>query len=79
MKPNFKPPGTKRLKLRCEIMLSTSAFKFNLRRYTKGLDVSAHGGRSYTEFQTTVFKFKTASGMEHSMVGRCRLTPSNPS
>jgi len=35
MKPKLKPPGTKRLKLKCDILLSTSAFKFNLRRYTK--------------------------------------------
>ena len=34
MKPKLKPPGTKRLKLNCDILLSTSAFKFNLRRYT---------------------------------------------
>ena len=34
MKPNLKPPGTKRLKLNCGILLSTYAFKFNLRRYT---------------------------------------------
>ena len=35
MKPKLKPPGTKRLKLKCDILLSTSAFKFSLRRYTK--------------------------------------------
>jgi len=29
----LKPPGTKRLKLKCDVLLSTSAFKFNLRRY----------------------------------------------
>jgi Amt family ammonium transporter len=28
----------------------------------KGMDASAHGGRSYTEFQTTVFTFKTPGG-----------------
>jgi len=33
MKPKLKPPGTKRLKLKCDILLSTDAFKFNLRRY----------------------------------------------
>ena len=33
MKPKLKPPGTKRLKLNCDVLLSTSAFKFNLRRY----------------------------------------------
>jgi len=29
----LKAPGTKRLKLKCDILLSTCAFKFNLRRY----------------------------------------------
>ena len=33
MKPKLKPPGTKRLKLKCDILLSTSAFRFNLRCY----------------------------------------------
>ena len=35
IKPTLKAPGTKRLKLKCDILLSTSAFKFNLRRYTE--------------------------------------------
>ena len=39
MKPKLKPPGTKRLRLKCDILLSTSAFKFNLRRYTKDSDI----------------------------------------
>jgi hypothetical protein len=34
IKSKLKPPGTKRLKLNCDIVLSTSAFKFNLRRYS---------------------------------------------
>jgi len=33
IKPKLKPPGTECLKLKCDIMLSTSALKFNLRRY----------------------------------------------
>jgi len=33
MKPKLTPPGIKRLKLMCNILLSTSAFKFDLRRY----------------------------------------------
>ena len=33
VKPKLKTLGTKRLKLQCDILLSTSAFKFNLRRY----------------------------------------------
>ena len=34
MKPKLNPPGTKRLKVNFDILLSTSAFKFNLRRYS---------------------------------------------
>jgi hypothetical protein len=33
MEPKFKPPRSRRLKLRCVIPLSYFAFKFNLRRY----------------------------------------------
>jgi hypothetical protein len=36
MKPKLKPPGTKPLKLTCDVPLSTYAFKFNLRRYNEG-------------------------------------------
>ena len=32
--PTLKPPGTKHLKLKCDILLSRSAFKFNLRHYS---------------------------------------------
>jgi len=32
MNPKLTPPGTKRLKLKCDVLLSTSAFKSNLRR-----------------------------------------------
>jgi hypothetical protein len=31
----LKPPGTKRLKLKCDILPSAYAFKFNQRRYIK--------------------------------------------
>ena len=31
--PTLKAPGTKRLKLKCDTLLSTFAFKFHLRRY----------------------------------------------
>jgi len=33
MKPTLKPPGSKRLKLYHEKLLSNFAFNFNLRRY----------------------------------------------
>ena len=35
IKPKLKPPRTKHLTLNCDILLSNSAFKFNLRRYNK--------------------------------------------
>ena len=35
IKPTLKAPGTKRLKLKCDVLLSNVAFKFNLRRYIK--------------------------------------------
>jgi hypothetical protein len=38
MKPKLKLPGTKRLKLECDGLLSDFGFKFNLRRYTKGYE-----------------------------------------
>jgi hypothetical protein len=37
IKPEFKPPGTTRLKLKCDDPLSNFAFKINLRRYTVAL------------------------------------------
>jgi len=37
MKPKLEPPGTKRLKLNCDILLSTSAFQFKLRRYSTAM------------------------------------------
>ena len=41
IKPKLKPPGTKRLKLKCDTMVSTAAFKFNLRRYTLAVSLQA--------------------------------------
>jgi len=35
IKPAVKPPGTKRSKLKCDILLSIYAFEFNLRRCTR--------------------------------------------
>jgi hypothetical protein len=45
MNPKLKPPGTKRLKLKCDILLSTSGFKLNLRRY-KEVDVAVAASAS---------------------------------
>jgi hypothetical protein len=35
IRPILKPPGTKRPELTCDILPSTSAFTFKLRRYSK--------------------------------------------
>ena len=34
MKPKFKAPGTKRLKQKYDVLLSSFAFNFNVRRYS---------------------------------------------
>ena len=44
MKPRLKAPGAKQLKLKCDILLSTSAFKFNVRRYSEGTTLWAVRG-----------------------------------
>jgi hypothetical protein len=37
MNPVLKAPGTERLNLKCDELLSNFAFKFNLRRYSRGV------------------------------------------
>ena len=67
IKPKLKAPGTKRLKLKYVELLSSSGFKFNLRRCNKGdnpLALPAPEGYG---------------GHGGDKVGRCKLTPSNPS
>jgi hypothetical protein len=55
-------PITKRLKLRYDNLLSSFAFKFNLRRYT-----AAAAGAAAASLHQMV-----------ALVGLCRLTLSNP-
>jgi hypothetical protein len=42
VEPKLKPPGTKHLKLNCDILLSNSAFKFHLCRYSEVVDDGGH-------------------------------------
>jgi len=41
IKPKLKPPGTKRLKLKCDESLSNLAFNFNLRRFIMAVNEAA--------------------------------------
>ena len=43
MQPMLKAPGTKHLKLMCDILLSSFALKYNLRRYIQA--AQQQGGR----------------------------------
>jgi len=67
IKPTLKPPATKHVKLICDILLSTFACKFNLRRYNR---------------VTNPIKLTLAAEFSSlrvaASVGRCRSTLSNP-
>ena len=66
MKPMLKPPRTKHLKLKCDVLLSTFALKFNMRH------CSWTDGGTYdpcTHISSNV--------LTNSVVGRCGLTLSN--
>ena len=58
----LQPPESKRLKLNCDALLSSSAFKFNLRRYTAACASTA----------------AAATAAVAAVAGRCRLTLSDP-
>ena len=49
IKPMLKPPGTKRLKLECDGLLSSFAFKFNLRCYSAVLTEESRKLTAYHE------------------------------
>ena len=57
IKPKLKPPGTKHLKLQCDILVSTSAFKFNLRRCITGSRGAQHVAAAAAAAQAQVGEF----------------------
>jgi len=105
--PTLKPPGTQHLKPKCDILLSTFAFKLNLCRYIKGKtmcmiftkpslrtrvsfetgfnllgghaiylgpnDISLGSREETRDIARVISRFN-----DIVMVGRCRLTLSNP-
>jgi len=62
LNPVLKAPGVKRLKLKCDKLLSNFAFNLNLRRCTLGERLH----------------FAGEATMRQHPVGRCRLTVSKP-
>jgi hypothetical protein len=80
LKHVLKPPGAKRPKLKCDILLSTYAFNFNLRRYNVNRElvpaVAAAMQEGYTagyeEKGTGSHRRRTAI-IEAHVVGRCML------
>ena len=55
MKSKLKAPGTKRLKLKYDVLLSSFAFSFNLRRYTQDEIVTALVEQGLTAVTSAVF------------------------
>jgi hypothetical protein len=88
MKAKLKPAGTKRLKPKCDILLSTSAFKLKLRRYNEDfsfyITTKLRNPHYAPELCTKVSLLNfmiTLDGLEDQLlgvvvakVGRCRLT-----
>jgi len=67
MKPKLKPPGTKHLELKCDILLSTSAFECNLRRYNLGRrDSRLPGGQQGKAVQVDRIKTRVKSAPDFS-------------
>jgi hypothetical protein len=58
IKPMLKAPGTKHLKLKCDILLSISAFKFDLRRYSK-----VCGAGTFLPVNTSLYDELTGRGL----------------
>ena len=82
----LKPPGKQRLKLKCDVLLSISAFKLDLRCYTKANSkagaravadgVALVGRKINKEFDGLMYGGRVASF--DPKVGWYRLTLSDP-
>ena len=75
IKPTLKAPGSERSKLKYDEPLSTLAFNFNMRRYTKELSYAHAVEASALRTQLADLRAQLTAAL---MVGRCRLTLSDP-
>jgi hypothetical protein len=80
MKPTLKAPGTKRLKLRYDHLLSIFAFNFNVRRYTTACRedaAAANAERAQVRAASAAVASRAAAATEALADGRITLvTPS---
>jgi hypothetical protein len=63
-KPTLKPPGSTGLKVKCDVLASNLAFKFNLRRYSEAAVERAEATRREEK--------------KRHEVSQCRFSLSNP-
>jgi hypothetical protein len=75
MKPTLKAPGAKRLKLKCDKMLPNSAFKLNLRRYTKAWITAAE--QAFVVPESKAGPRPYTAGSEQGSVKRPQKIPVN--
>jgi len=80
MKLTLKAPGSKRLKLKYDELLSNVAFNFNLRRCITGRnDVNIHAANTKGRTARDVSESAAITReITQAMVRRCRLTVSKP-
>ena len=64
IKPTLKAPGTKRLKLKYDKVLSSFAFKFNLRRYILVLYINEAKDGLCGDSTRCAFRNLTVDGLE---------------
>ena len=75
IKPKLKPPRTKRLKLNCDVLLSTPAFKFNLRHYNLGQNFSKAFDTSFLDDAGKIqFVHQSSWGVSTRLIGGIIMT-----
>ena len=73
IKPTLKAPGSNRLKLKIDILLSTAARKFNLSRHSKAKLLELF--EKEEEYKRLKKEAEDRKLITLLKVGRCRLTP----